>query len=99
MGQLREQLALVRHGGWQTGLPLEVDVDVTSRAGAHAATNGSDSVIELSKGLHDLQTRLCIDLMLDSVAIDDTQKRHELTSVTAGAWEGEPLILPVACPR
>src|SRR5882757_3231266 len=81
VGQLGEQLALIRHGCRQPALPLGIDINVTGRARAHAAANCGNAVIELTQGLHDLQAGLRIDLVLDSVAIDDTQKRHELTSV------------------
>src|SRR5579884_2846862 len=88
VGQLREELALIRHRGGESRLPIRVDVYVTGRARAHAAAYSGDAVIELAQGLHDLQTGLGIDFMLDSVAIDDTQERHELTSVTAEEGSG-----------
>src|SRR5262249_28180187 len=75
-----------------------VHVHVAGGTRAHAAANRRDSIVELSKCLHDFQSGLRIHLMLDPVAIDDTQKRHELTSNCGWGlgYEGpEPSSVPV----
>src|SRR5579883_1031771 len=81
MGQLRQQLPLIRHRRGQPGLPVGIDIDVAGGAGAHAAADRRDSIVELPQGLHDLETGLRLDLMLLTVAIDHTQQRHHLPLV------------------
>src|SRR5579862_2102816 len=74
MGQLRDQLALVRHHGWQPRLPRGIDIDVTGGARAHAATDGGHAIVELTQVFHHLQARATVHLMLDAVAIHHPQE-------------------------
>src|SRR3569833_2501015 len=71
--QLGQQLLLIGHGRRQLRHPLRVHVHMAGSTGTHDAANGRDAVDELPKSLHDFQSGLRIHLMLDPVAIDDTQ--------------------------
>jgi hypothetical protein len=76
MRELGQQLPLIRHHRRQARLPVRVDIHVTGGAGAHAAADRGHAVIELAQVLHDLESGLGLDFVLDSVAIHDTQERH-----------------------
>src|SRR6185437_11241470 len=62
-------------------LPFGIDINVAGRTGAHAAADRRDAVVQLPQVFHDLETGLCLDLMLLTVAIDHAQQSHLPTSV------------------
>src|SRR5215469_11984481 len=86
--ELGQQLALIRHRRRQLLEPLRIDVHVARRARAHPAADRGDAVVELAQRLHDLQTFFGVNLMLDSIPIDDSQQRHVLAPTPLATRKG-----------
>src|SRR5690606_39646698 len=56
VGELHQQLALVRHRGWQLFRPFRIDIDVARGARAHSPADRGYTVLQLAQVLHHLRS-------------------------------------------
>src|SRR5258708_3388543 len=76
VGQFLQQFQLVALRFRQAAGPAFINIHVTGGAGAKTSANRSDSVVELTQNLHNLQTGLCLDIMFFPVPVHYDHPRH-----------------------
>src|SRR5690349_3439079 len=61
----------------QLGQPFRINIDMTGGAGAHAAADRSDAIVEIPQVFHQREGGVAFDVMLDAIPVGYLDQSHE----------------------
>src|SRR5512139_819397 len=76
-GKVAQQVLFIGMGRRQLREPLRIHVDMAGGAGAHAAADSRDAVVEVAQVFHQSEGSIAFDVVLDAIAVGNLDQSHE----------------------